>query len=193
MKLIFATNNPNKLAEVNRMLDGNHQLLSLEDAGIPKQDIPETGDTLEANALQKARFIHQLTGCDCFADDTGLEVDALNGDPGVYSARYAGEQKNDADNVEKLLHELDGESNRKAHFRTVIALIASEKEYLFEGVIEGKINTEVTGEKGFGYDPVFIPEGENRTFAEMEMHEKNEVSHRKRAIEKMAKFLKNIN
>jgi XTP/dITP diphosphohydrolase len=188
-KLVFATNNQHKLEEVRTILDGRYQILSLKDLG-DETDIPETGGTLEANAMLKAEYIRNNYGYNCFADDTGLEVEALNGAPGVYSARYAGEQKNSADNVAKLLHELQGKDNRKARFRTVIALILEGKPYLFEGEVEGLIELSPRGDAGFGYDPVFRPTGYEQTFAELSLDDKNKISHRARAVQKLASFLK---
>ena len=187
-KLIFATNNIYKLQEIKDLLSGLYEVLSLEDIEI-REDIPETADSLEGNALQKARFVHLKTGADCFADDTGLEVEALNGKPGVYSARYAGEGASFEDNMDKLLSDLDGKSNRQACFRTVIALIYNGNEYLFEGIVKGKILHEKTGSGGFGYDPLFIPEGFEKSFAEMSPSEKNAISHRGLSVNKLVDFL----
>ncbi len=188
MKLVFATHNLNKLHEIQEMLGDAFELQSLNAIGCTA-DIPETADTLEGNALQKARYVHGFFGCDVFADDTGLEVDALNSAPGVLSARYAGEQKNSEDNMEKLLLEMKSEMNRKARFRTVIALIIGKDEYLFEGVVEGEIQWVQTGLGGFGYDPVFQPLGMGRSFAEMTGEEKNKISHRGEAFRKLISFL----
>jgi XTP/dITP diphosphohydrolase len=189
MKLIFATNNPNKVKEFRSLLGNQFEIVTLLEAGIDI-DIPEPHDTLEANATEKSVTIHQMTGENCFAEDTGLEIAALNGAPGVLSARYAGEQKEAADNIARVLQELEGQSNRSAKFRTVISLILDGKEYQFEGVSKGHITTSVKGEKGFGYDPIFVPEGETRAFAEMDLTEKNRYSHRARAFEKFVAFLK---
>ncbi|MDR0871986.1 MAG: non-canonical purine NTP diphosphatase [Prevotellaceae bacterium] len=189
MKLVFATNNAHKLHEVSALLQENVQLLSLNDINC-HADIPETADTLEGNALQKARYVYENFGADCFADDTGLEVEALNNAPGVYSARYAGEQKNPQDNMQKLLAEMADKDNRKARFRTVIALIINGKEYLFEGEVRGVIEREKRGAAGFGYDPIFTPEGFTETFAELPLEVKNEISHRGRAVKKLVEFLK---
>ena len=164
---------------------------TLSDAGIDI-DIPEPHDTLEANALEKSKTIHQLTGANCFSEDTGLEVEALNGDPGVKSARYAGDDKNFQKNIEKLLANLQVAENRNARFRTVISLIWNEKEYFFDGICEGSIIHEQKGEQGFGYDPVFVPAGAAKTFAEMSINEKNQYSHRKKAADKLVLFLQNI-
>jgi XTP/dITP diphosphohydrolase len=188
MQLVFATNNPNKLREINHILGDSFQLLSLTDLRI-EDDIPENEPTLEGNAIHKARYISRLVNMDVFADDTGLEIDALNGRPGVHSARFAGEAKDSNANIDKVLGLLGSETDRRARFRTVIALIIDGKEFLFEGTAEGKIITEKRGNEGFGYDPVFVPEGETRTFAEMPLSEKNLISHRSRAFEKLRIFL----
>ncbi|MGL4908085.1 MAG: non-canonical purine NTP diphosphatase [Bacteroidales bacterium] len=188
MQLIFATNNQHKLEEVKKILPANVSLLSLTQCGI-SEEIPEEQDTLEGNALQKARYIFERTGKDCFADDTGLEIDALDGAPGVYSARYAGEEKNMKKNIQKLLQNLQSKDNRKAHFRTVIALILGGKEYLFEGIMQGSIIQDVRGSQGFGYDPIFCPEGYSITLGEMSIAKKNRISHRGHAIQKLTKFL----
>lgn len=192
MKLVFATHNPNKLREVQQILESGFDLLSLNDLKL-SEEIPETESTLEGNALLKARYIKKHFGHDVFADDTGLEVDALNGAPGVFSARYAGEQKNSEDNIDKLLRKLEGKSNRKAQFRTAIALIIGEKEWLFDGIAEGEIKHARSGASGFGYDPVFCPSGYSQTFAEMSSQEKNRISHRGKAVEKLVEFLKGMN
>lgn len=186
--LVFATQNQNKANEIAAMLSG-YTLKTLPDVGID-EDIPEREKTLEGNALAKARYVNQKLGISCFADDTGLEVEALDGAPGVYSARYAGAQKSAEANMDKLLSELSGKDNRKARFRTVIALILNGEEYLFEGIVEGEILTQKTGSKGFGYDPVFRPLGYEHSFAEMAMEAKNKISHRARAVEKLVDFLK---
>lgn len=188
MKLIFATNNQHKVEEIQAAIGNQLEVISLKQAGIDI-DIPEPHDTLEANASEKSRTIHQLTRQHCFSEDTGLEVEALNGEPGVKSARYAGEDKAFDKNVEKLLSKLGNSDNRKARFRTVISLIWEGKEWLFEGICEGTITHEPAGSGGFGYDPVFIPTGGNRTFAQMSMAEKNELSHRKKAADKLVLFL----
>ncbi|MCS2523525.1 non-canonical purine NTP diphosphatase [Bacteroides ovatus] len=188
-KLVFATNNAHKLEEVDAILGDQVELLSLNDIGC-QADIPETAETLEGNALLKSSYIYKNYHLDCFADDTGLEVEALNGAPGVYSARYAGGEGHDAQaNMLKLLHELDGKENRKAQFRTAISLILDGKEYLFEGVIKGEIIKEKRGDSGFGYDPVFMPEGYDRTFAELGNDIKNQISHRALAVQKLCEFL----
>lgn len=188
-KLVFATNNAHKLEEVAAILGDQVELLSLNDIGC-QTDIPETAETLEGNALLKSSYIYKNYHLDCFADDTGLEVEALNGAPGVYSARYAGGEGHDAQaNMLKLLHELDGKENRKAQFRTAISLILDGKEYFFEGVIKGEIIKEKRGDSGFGYDPVFMPEGYDRTFAELGNDIKNQISHRALAVQKLCEFL----
>ena len=188
-KLVFATNNAHKLEEVAAILGDQVELLSLNDIGC-QTDIPETAETLEGNALLKSSYIYKNYHLDCFADDTGLEVEALNGAPGVYSARYAGGEGHDAQaNMLKLLHELDGKENRKAQFRTAISLILDGKEYLFEGVITGAIIKDNRGDSGFGYDPVFMPEGYDRTFAELGNDIKNQISHRALAVQKLCEFL----
>lgn len=189
MEIIFATQNPNKLREIASLMPEGITLSGL-DAARFKEELPETGDTLEANALQKARYVWEVMGQACFADDTGLEVRALDGRPGVYSARYAGEQKSADDNIVKLLSELENSSDRNARFRTVIAFIDESGEHLFEGIVEGTVIPEKRGTKGFGYDPVFVAEEMTKTFAELEMEEKNKVSHRKRAFQKLVEFLR---
>ena len=188
MKLVFATNNKHKLEEVQKILGHSFELLSLNDIGC-NDDIPETSETLNGNALQKARFVYERYGYNCFADDTGLEVEALDMAPGVYSARYAGSQKNSIDNMQKLLHELDEINKRDARFRTVIALIIDGKEWLFEGIVDGEILRKPKGEQGFGYDPVFKPKGYEQSFAEMELSLKNTISHRGKATTKLIDFL----
>lgn len=188
-KLIFATNNEHKLEEVKSLLSTRYAILGLKDIG-DDTDIPETGDTLEENAMIKAEYIWNNYGYNCFADDTGLEVEALNNAPGVYSARYAGEQKSAVANMEKLLSELENKNNRKARFRTVIALILDGKRYLFEGKVEGIITHFPEGTAGFGYDPIFQPNGYDKTFAELGIDVKNKISHRAKAIQELALFLK---
>ena len=187
-KLIFATNNQNKVEEIKKIIGDLFQVVSLREAGI-NTDIAEPFNTLEGNAEQKSRTIYQLTKENCFGEDTGLEVWALNGEPGVKSARYAGEGKNAGDNIQKLLLALDGAENRKARFRTVISLIMDGDEHLFSGVCEGHITTEPKGDKGFGYDSVFVPAGETRTFGEMNLEDKNLYSHRKKATDQLLAFL----
>ena len=186
-KLIFATHNPNKLAEIKSAVN-SFEVVGLKEMGI-QEDIAETGTTLEKNALIKSQYIYQKTGLSCFADDTGLEVDALDGSPGVFSARYAGDHATAKDNMQKLLFELEGEKNRNAHFRTVISLIIKGKEYSFEGKVEGEILHQKTGIDGFGYDPIFKPTGYDQSFAEMTMKQKNEISHRGVAVKKLIHFL----
>ncbi len=188
MKIVFATNNPNKIKEVQAQLPKQITLLSLADIGC-FEDIPETSPTIEGNALQKATYIKENYGYDCFADDTGLEVDALDGAPGVYSARYAGEQKNADENMKKLLAELKEKTNRKAQFKTVIALVLNGKTTCFTGICKGAILKEKKGTKGFGYDPIFKPEGYDLAFAEMTLEQKNTIGHRGKAVEKLIKHL----
>ena len=188
MKIVFATNNAHKLNEVRQVVGSSFEIVSLRECGIT-EDIPENEPTLEGNALAKARYIHARTGLDCFADDTGLEVDALGGEPGVRSARYATDGHDDEANKRLLLERMSGIENRAAQFRTAVALILDGKEYLFEGVVRGAIAAEQHGEGGFGYDPLFFPEGGDRTFAEMSGEEKNTISHRGRAVRKLAEFL----
>ena len=189
MKLVFATNNKHKLQEVRDIVGNRVEVLSLSDIGCC-DDIPETADTLQGNALIKARYIYGKYGLDCFADDTGLEVEALGGAPGVYSARYAGEECDSEANMRKLLENLTGKSNRNAQFRTVIALIIDGKEMLFDGIVKGTIATEKKGDSGFGYDPVFIPEGHAESFAQMSGEMKNSMSHRFRATQQLGDYLK---
>ncbi|HRW20364.1 MAG TPA: non-canonical purine NTP diphosphatase [Bacteroidales bacterium] len=188
MDLVFATNNNHKLIEARQVLGGNHKILSLNDINCDIE-IPEDFDTLEENATQKAQFIHNKFGLNCFADDTGLEVYALNMKPGVFSARYAGIDCNSQNNIKKLLQELKSSNNRKARFRTIITLILEKEILSFEGIVNGKIIEEFRGKEGFGYDPVFIPEGYNQTFAEMPPSLKNNISHRANALNKLSKFL----
>lgn len=192
MKLVFATNNLNKLAEVQKMLPNSIELLSLKDINC-FDDIEETATTLEGNAQLKANYITEKFGLNCFADDTGLEVESLNGQPGVYSARYAGEPTDAEKNMQKLLFELKGKENRKAQFRTSICLNLNGKQFLFDGICKGKILTTKQGEKGFGYDPVFKADGYNQSFAEISFEEKNRISHRGLAIKKLVDFLKEHN
>jgi len=187
-QLVFATNNSHKLRELGEILKGEFKLLSLNDISC-SDDIPETGNTLQANASQKSYYIWDRYHIDCFSDDSGLEVEALNGAPGVHSARYAGEGRNSDDNVTKLLSELEGIVNRKACFRCLISLIINGREFIFEGRVDGKILTERRGTEGFGYDPVFCPDGYNQSFSEMEATLKNSMSHRGRAVQKLVSFL----
>ena len=190
MKLVFASHNQNKVNEIKSLLPDTFEILSLTEIGF-NEEIEETGLTLDENSKIKAQTVFEKTGYFCFADDTGLEIEALNYEPGVFSARYAGNQKNDSDNIEKVLLNLQGMTNRNARFRTVITLLIGQEEYSFEGRVDGKIIMEKRGEFGFGYDPIFIPENESRTFAEMSMEEKNQFSHRASAFLKMIEFLKN--
>lgn len=189
--LVFATNNKHKLDEVRKITANLVNIVSLAKINC-LEDIPETADTLEGNALLKARYIKEHYGFDCFADDTGLEVEALNNAPGVYSARYAGPGHDAQANMRKLLREMEGKENRKARFRTVIALILDGKEYLFDGIINGVITTEKKGESGFGYDPIFMPDGYTQTFAELGDDIKNTISHRALAVHKLAEFLSSL-
>jgi len=189
MKLVFASNNKNKIQEIKHQLPSDIELLSLEDIGC-YDDIPETADTIEGNAILKANYISEKYGLNCFADDTGLEVEALDGAPGVYSARYAGEQKSAEDNMDKLLAELNGNTNRNAGFKTVIALNLDGKQHLFTGIVKGEITTSRVGDKGFGYDPIFKPEGLPYTFAQLSIEEKAQLSHRGRAVRQLIEFLK---
>lgn len=189
-KLVFATHNPHKLQEIRQMMPPGVQLLSLDDIGC-LEDIPETAETLEGNALIKASHVWEKYGYDCFADDTGLEVSALNGAPGVYSARYAGRDADAAANVQKLLREMRGLPDRKARFRTVIALIRGGAEHIFEGTVSGEILTEPAGSGGFGYDPIFLPQGHALSFGQMSAGEKNRISHRGHALSKLTAFLHN--
>lgn len=188
MKICFATNNPKKIEEVAAALQGQIQIVSLQDIGCTVE-LPETGNTLDANAFEKARYVFEHFGVNCFADDTGLEVAALNGAPGVYSGRFAGEPRSDARNLSLLLEKMKDKTERSARFRTVIALILDGKEYQFDGIAEGEITTYPNGERGFGYDPVFQPQGEERTFAMLSIQEKNEISHRGKAIKALINFL----
>ena len=190
-KLVFATNNQHNLREIREILKDKFEVLSLDDINC-HEEIEETAETLDGNALIKAEYIKEKYGFDCFADDTGLEVYALDNAPGVYSARYAGEDKDAKANMNKLLTELNGKDNRDARFRTVIALIIGNEKYLFEGIVEGQITESESGSEGFGYDPVFMPKGYDITFAEMDSSEKNAISHRGRAMASMIEFLKNI-
>lgn len=189
MSLVFATNNKHKLEEISHLLEGTYEIIPLEAIGC-HDDIQEDHETLEENALQKARYIKEHYGCDCFADDTGLEIEALNGQPGVYSARYAGPAKDSKANMQKVLDNMQNQANRKACFRTIIALILDGQEYLFEGRVDGEILTEQHGSAGFGYDPIFRPEGFKESFAEMDLDTKNSISHRGRAVSKLVDFLK---
>ena len=186
--LVFATNNAHKLEEIREILGGKFHIVSLQELGC-QEDIPEEQDTLEGNALQKARYIRNKYKVNCFADDTGLEIEALGGEPGVYSARYAGDGHDSEANMRKVLDKMSGETNRRARFRTVIALLLDGQEHLFEGEVRGEILRERHGEGGFGYDPIFRPEGFAQSFAEMSLEDKNKISHRGRATEALRKFL----
>lgn len=190
MKLVLASNNKHKLEEMRAILGNDIEILSLSDINC-HDEIPEEQDTIEGNAMQKAHYIHDKFGVDCFADDTGLEVECLGGEPGVYSARYAGEHPTFADNIAKLLANMDGKENRKAMFRTAIALILNGEEHIFEGEVNGQIIKEYRGHNGFGYDPVFLPDGYSQTFAELPAEIKNKISHRGNAAKKLAEFLNN--
>ena len=191
MELVFATNNAHKLEEVRQILGDRFKVLSLNDIGC-HEDIPETADTFQGNALQKARYVKEHYGYDCFADDTGLEVKALDGAPGVHSARYAGDHDSEA-NMTKLLHELEKKSDRSAQFRTVVALLLNGQEVLFEGIVTGQIATERHyGDGGFGYDPIFVPDGYTETFSQMSSQGKNLISHRGRAVRKLAEYLRQL-
>ena len=187
-KLVVATNNAHKMEEISAILGDRIELLSLKDIQC-FDDIPETADTLEGNARQKARYIADKYGMDCFADDTGLEVEALNGAPGVFSARYAGDGHDSEANMQKLLKELEGKENRKAQFRTAICLIMNGEEHLFEGIVKGEIISGKKGSQGFGYDPIFVPEGYDLTFSELGNDIKNTISHRARAVQRLCRFL----
>lgn len=191
MKLVFASNNKNKIAEIQQLIGDKFEIVSLQDIGCT-EDIPETADTIEGNAILKAQYVYDKYGLSCFADDTGLEIDALEGEPGVYSARYAGEQKNADDNMALVLQKLESQTNRSAQFKTVIALNFGSEHFLFEGIVKGTITPVKRGNAGFGYDPIFQPEGFDVTFAEMSMQQKSTISHRGKAVEKLINFLKRM-
>lgn len=191
MKLVFASNNKNKIQEIQALVPNTIQIVSMEDIGCT-EEIPETADTIEGNAILKANYVTEKYGYDCFADDTGLEVETLNGAPGVYSARYAGEQKDANDNMDKLLSELSDKPNRKANFKTVIALNLNGKQNLFTGIINGKIIDKKIGTNGFGYDPIFVANGYEKTFAELTMEEKSTISHRGIAVKELILFLQKL-
>ncbi|MBT8244375.1 MAG: non-canonical purine NTP diphosphatase [Winogradskyella sp.] len=191
MKLVFATNNRNKLKEVQSLVPDNIKLLSLQDIGC-KENIPETQPTIEGNAIQKAEYVKDNYGYNCFADDTGLEVEVLNGEPGVYSARYAGPQRNSEDNMDKLLENLKDKPNRNGHFKTVIALHLNGELQTFTGICKGDITSEKYGKKGFGYDPIFKANGYSETFAEISLEEKNKIGHRGKAVQKLINYLKTV-
>ncbi len=188
MTFVFASNNKHKIQEIKALLPDSFTIKSLEDIGC-REDIPETADTIEGNAVLKANYVTQKYGLPCFADDSGLEVDVLNGAPGVHSARYAGEQRNDNDNIEKLLSALEGQTNRKAQFKTVIALNLNNEQHLFTGIVKGEIISEKRGTNGFGYDPIFVAEGYDKTFAELTSEEKNSMSHRSLAVKQLIEWL----
>ncbi|AOW09696.1 non-canonical purine NTP diphosphatase [Flavobacterium gilvum] len=188
MKIVFATNNENKIKEIQSMLPQSIEIISLETIGC-HEEIPETADTIEGNAIMKANYVTEKYGYDCFADDTGLEVEALNGEPGVYSARYAGEQKSAEDNMDKLLANLENKANRNAQFKTIIALNLKGKQHLFTGIAKGEITLERSGSQGFGYDPIFRPEGYQETFAQLSLETKNAISHRGKATRELIEFL----
>ena len=188
MKIVFATNNKNKILEIQSMLPESIEIISLESIGC-LEDIPETADTIEGNAIMKANYITEKYGYDCFADDTGLEVDSLNGEPGVYSARYAGEQRSSEDNMDKLLLNLEKSTNRNAQFKTVITLNLKGKQYLFTGIAKGEITLEKNGNQGFGYDPIFRPQGYQEIFAQLSLYTKIRISHRGKATQELISFL----
>jgi len=188
MKIIFASHNQNKVKEIQNLLGDEIQLLSLTELGL-EEDIPETADTIEGNSLLKAKYIWEKYQMTCFADDTGLEIEALNGEPGVFSARYAGDRKNDDANIDKVLSKLSGHENRNARFKTVITLINEGQEFQFTGIVNGEIGSEKIGQNGFGYDPIFVPEKQGKTFAEMTLNEKNLFSHRARAFQQLVNFI----
>jgi len=188
MKIIFASHNQNKVKEIQNLLGDEIQLLSLTEIGL-EEDIPETADTIEGNSLLKAKYIWEKYQMTCFADDTGLEIEALNGEPGVFSARYAGDRKNDDANIDKVLSKLSGHENRNARFKTVITLINEGQEFQFTGIVNGEIGLEKIGQNGFGYDPIFVPEKQGKTFAEMTLNEKNLFSHRARAFQQLVNFI----
>jgi XTP/dITP diphosphohydrolase len=191
MKLVFATNNAHKAKEVSEILGSSFEILSLKDINC-NEDIPETQETIEGNAAQKSFYVYDKFGANCFADDTGLEIEALNGEPGVYSARYAGKACNFDDNINKVLLKMKGIKNRKAQFKTVFSLVIDGKELQFEGIVKGTILESRRGENGFGYDPIFLPDGFDKTFAEMNSEEKNKISHRGIATIKLAEYLKSL-
>jgi len=188
MKIIFASHNQNKVKEIQNLLGNEIQLLSLTELGL-EEDIPETANTIEGNSLLKAKYIWEKYQMTCFADDTGLEIEALNGEPGVFSARYAGDRKNDDANIDKVLSKLSGHENRNARFKTVITLINEGQEFQFTGIVNGEIGLEKIGQNGFGYDPIFVPEKQGKTFAEMTLNEKNLFSHRARAFQQLVNFI----
>ncbi|WP_396212163.1 non-canonical purine NTP diphosphatase [Flavobacterium sp.] len=190
MKLVFASNNLNKIKEIQLLVPNSIEILSLNEIGCT-EDIPETANTIEGNAILKANYVTEKFGFDCFADDSGLEIDALNGEPGVFSARYAGEPKDDSKNIDKVLEKLKDKNNKKANFKTVICLNIGGKQHLFSGIANGKIIENRVGDNGFGYDPIFVASGYSKTFAELTMQEKSEISHRAIAVKKLIDFLQN--
>ncbi len=190
MKLVFASNNHNKIKEIQLLVPNSIEILSLNDIGCT-EDIPETADTIEGNAILKANYVTEKYGFNCFADDSGLEIDALNGEPGVYSARYAGEPKDDSKNIDKVLENLKDETNKKANFKTVICLNMNGKQHLFTGIVNGKIIENRVGDNGFGYDPIFVADGYSKTFAELSIEEKAAISHRGKAVKQLVDFLQN--
>lgn len=191
MKLVFASNNHNKIKEIQLLVPNSIEILSLKDIGCT-EDIPETADTIEGNAILKANYVTEKYGFNCFADDSGLEIEALNGEPGVYSARYAGEPKDDSKNIDKVLENLKDKTNKKANFKTVICLNIDGKQYLFTGIVNGKIIENRVGDNGFGYDPIFVADGYSKTFAELSMEEKAAISHRGKAVKQLVDFCKNL-
>ena len=191
MQLVFASNNKNKIKEIQELLPASIEILSLESIGC-HEEIPETANTIEGNAILKANYVTEKYGYNCFADDTGLEIDALNGEPGVYSARYAGEQKNAENNMDKVLNALNNNNNRTAQFKTVIALNINGAQQLFTGIAKGQITTEKSGNQGFGYDPIFQPEGFQETFADLSLETKNKISHRGKATQLLISFLNEL-
>jgi XTP/dITP diphosphohydrolase len=191
MKLVFASNNHNKIKEIQLLVPNSIEILSLKDIGC-LEDIPETADTIEGNAILKANYVTEKYGFNCFADDSGLEIDALNGEPGVYSARYAGEPKDDSKNIDLVLENLKDKTNKKANFKTVICLNIDGKQHLFTGIVNGKIIENRIGDNGFGYDPIFVADGYSNTFAELSMEEKAAISHRGKAVKQLVDFCKNL-
>ncbi|MCB0380009.1 MAG: non-canonical purine NTP diphosphatase [Flavobacteriales bacterium] len=191
LKLVFATNNKNKIKEIKHLIGNSIELLSLEDIGCV-EDIPETSDTIQGNAIQKAKYVYDNYGYNCFADDTGLEIDELNGEPGIYSARYAGEQRNSEDNMNKVLEKLNDATNRNAQFKTVIALIINGEISCFEGIVKGEMTRVRSGEEGFGYDPIFKPKGYDITYSEMNLELKNKISHRALATHQLIEHLQKM-
>ncbi|MCZ8197624.1 MAG: non-canonical purine NTP diphosphatase [Flavobacterium sp.] len=191
MKLVFASNNQNKIKEIQLLVPNSIEIMSLKDIGCT-EDIPETADTIEGNAILKANYVTEKYGFNCFADDSGLEIDALNGEPGVFSARYAGEPKDDSKNIDKVLKNLKDKTNKNANFKTVICLNINGKQHLFTGIVNGKIIENRVGDNGFGYDPIFVADGYSKTFAELSIEEKSTISHRGKAVKKLVEFCKNL-